>query len=176
MTWPGHVALTLLFHKGVAAAPRARWSCPARGGRNSSPPTAHARRTRITMTLQGRRAGTACWLAGVVASRPLGDSAVAYSRQLSQARPRTASTSLTLRPLHEGAATARWRFENANLWRGARGQKKGEPQQARTSVTRKKLWRGCLRPLPSGACERREKKSPGFEVARAWGGAWPQRA
>ena len=29
--------------------------------------------------------------------------------QLSQARPRTASTSLTLRPLHEGAATARWR-------------------------------------------------------------------
>ena len=31
------------------------------------------------------------------------------SRQLSQARPRTASTSLTLRPLHEGAATARWR-------------------------------------------------------------------
>ena len=33
----------------------------------------------------------------------------AYSRQLSQARPRTASTSLTLRSLHEGAATARWR-------------------------------------------------------------------
>ena len=32
-----------------------------------------------------------------------------YSRQLSQARPRTASTSLALRPLHEGAATARWR-------------------------------------------------------------------
>ena len=29
--------------------------------------------------------------------------------QLSQARPRTASTSLSLRPLHEGAATARWR-------------------------------------------------------------------
>ena len=29
--------------------------------------------------------------------------------QLSQARPRTASTSLALRPLHEGAATARWR-------------------------------------------------------------------
>ena len=34
---------------------------------------------------------------------------ITYSRQLSQARPRTASTSLTLRPLHEGAATARWR-------------------------------------------------------------------
>ena len=32
-----------------------------------------------------------------------------YSRQLSQARPRSASTSLSLRPLHEGAATARWR-------------------------------------------------------------------
>ena len=31
------------------------------------------------------------------------------SRQLSQARPRSASTSLSLRPLHEGAATARWR-------------------------------------------------------------------
>ena len=34
---------------------------------------------------------------------------ITYSRQLSQARPRTASTSLSLRPLHEGAATARWR-------------------------------------------------------------------
>ena len=34
---------------------------------------------------------------------------LACSRQLSQARPRTASTSITLRPLHEGAATARWR-------------------------------------------------------------------
>ena len=34
---------------------------------------------------------------------------LACSRQLSQARPRTASTPLSLRPLHEGAATARWR-------------------------------------------------------------------
>ena len=51
----------------------------------------------LTMTLQGRRAGTACWL-----WKP-------PTPQLSQARPRTASTSLTLRPLHEGAATARWR-------------------------------------------------------------------
>ena len=34
---------------------------------------------------------------------------IAPTPQLSQARPRTASTSLSLRPLHEGAATARWR-------------------------------------------------------------------
>ena len=62
--------------------------------------------TQLTMTLQGRRAGTACWLAGVVEGLLRN---FTYSRQLSQARPRTASTSLTLRPLHEGAATARWR-------------------------------------------------------------------
>ena len=58
---------------------------------------ARAPHTHITMTLLGRSAGTACWLAGVVEGLLRN---FAYSRQLSQARPRTASTSLTLRSLH----------------------------------------------------------------------------
>ena len=52
--------------------------------------------------------GGDCMLVGECCGETL-TGLVACSRQLSQARPRSASTSLTLRPLHEGAATARWR-------------------------------------------------------------------
>ena len=55
-----------------------------------------------------RNAGTACWMAGVV-TRPLGELSPTHAICRKPALERLASTSLTLRPLHEGAATARWR-------------------------------------------------------------------
>ena len=63
------------------------------GGRGEVHSDARARHThtQFTMTLLGRRAGTACWLASVVTETLTGLD-FAYSRQLSQARPRTAST------------------------------------------------------------------------------------
>ena len=65
-------------------------------------------RTRITMTLLGRRAGTACWLAGRGTCHLLTPAVASPPSRTASTSP-TDHRSLTLRPLHEGAATARWR-------------------------------------------------------------------
>ena len=65
--------------------------------------------------------------------------------QLSQARPRSASTSLSLRPLHEGAATARWRSSKT---RQTRIQFRHTPGEFGLTV----YLRDPARPPPSGYC------------------------